>query len=66
MADQPRSPDTPDTDTRSGSPPGMPTWVRVSLIIALVLLVGLLVSKLAGVEHGPGRHRPPPGVEHGP
>jgi hypothetical protein len=44
----------------------MPTWVRVSLIIALVLLVGLLVSKLAGVEHGPGRHRPPPGVEHGP
>ena len=65
--------------TESPSPvetkPGMPRWVKVSGIIAIVLaLVVVIVVLVSGGEHGPGRHLPggetPPGhtppVEHGP
>lgn len=45
---------TPPAD--SGRPPGMPRWVKVSGIVILVLVAVLVVSKLAGIEHGPGRH----------
>lgn len=41
----------------SGSPPGMPRWVKVSGLIALVLIV-LVVGALllADGDHGPRRH----------
>lgn len=41
------------------SPPGTPRWVKVSAIIALVV-VGLLVVMIlaGGSQHGPGRHAP--------
>jgi hypothetical protein len=67
MADPPVSPETDDaTRVRPGDGPdtGMPRWVKVSLIIAILLVVALVVSFLAGVQHGPGLHTPP--VEHGP
>ncbi|MGH2656301.1 MAG: hypothetical protein ACRDIZ_06360 [Actinomycetota bacterium] len=53
-------------DTRQGtrSPAGMPRWVKVFLIIAVVLALGFVVTRLAGVEHGPGLHTPP--VQHSP
>ncbi len=39
---------------------GMPRWVKVSLIVALVLVLGFFLLRLTGVggEHGPGRHLP--------
>jgi hypothetical protein len=67
MADPPLSPETDDaTGLRPGGEPtaGMPRWVKVSLIIAIVLVLALVISFLAGVGHGPGLHTPP--VEHGP
>lgn len=57
----------------SGSPqkPPLPGWVKVSALIAAIILVGLVVSALAGGDHGPGRHSPggddpvhTPPVEH--
>lgn len=42
---------------RGETPPGMPRWVKVSLIIALVVVAALIViMALAGGEHGPGLH----------
>lgn len=40
-----------------GTPPGMPRWVKV-LVMVLGLLALLLVAAmlLTGGEHGPGRH----------
>ena len=36
----------------------MPRWVVVSLIV-LALVAGIfIVTRLAGVDHGPGLHRP--------
>lgn len=41
------------------SPPGMPRWVKVSgmiaIVVALLVVIALVVS---GGEHGPGRHLP--------
>lgn len=39
-------------------PPRMPHWVKVSLIIAGVVILLVVVLMLAGVggQHGPGRH----------
>jgi len=42
-----------------GSTRGTPRWVKVFGIIALVLVLLLLISLLAGVRHGPGLHTPP-------
>jgi hypothetical protein len=46
------------TDADSETPPRMPRWVRVTLIVVAVLLVLFVVLRLTGVggEHGPGRH----------
>ncbi|MGH2740568.1 MAG: hypothetical protein ACRDH6_08830 [Actinomycetota bacterium] len=49
----------------------MPRWVKVFVIIGIVLVVGFIVTLIAGVEHGPSLHTPPDGghtppVEHGP
>lgn len=45
------------------SPPRTPRWVKISAIIAgvvIVLVVALLISDSQGLggEHGPGRHAP--------
>ncbi|MDQ3980797.1 MAG: hypothetical protein M3314_14830 [Actinomycetota bacterium] len=53
-----------DRTTGTGVPPegapgtGVPTWVKLSLIIALALVLLLVIGKLTGLggEHGPGRH----------
>lgn len=43
-------------ETWSG-PPGMPRWVRASVVIVVVLAVLLVVvMALSGGEHGPGLH----------
>ena len=39
------------------SPPRMPRWVKVFVIIGLVLVVLLVIGLLTGA-HGPGRHMP--------
>lgn len=41
-----------------GAPPGVPGWVKVFGIVALVLvvLVAILIVTGIGGEHGPGRH----------
>jgi hypothetical protein len=44
----------------AGPPPdtGTPRWVKVSGIIALVVVLLVVVGMLIGGEHGPGRHTP--------
>ena len=45
----------------------MPTWVKVFLIVGIVLVLGFVISHLAGVRHGPGLHTPSGGTpEHSP
>lgn len=77
MADPPSPGIRDDGGMRSepGSPPATPRWVKVSGVIALLVLLLFVVLALAGGAHGPGRHTgggggdptPPPGVtEHGP
>jgi hypothetical protein len=73
MADLPAYSDKGgDTDDESGvgpdgeSKPGMPRWVKVSLIIVIAVLVLLVVLMFTGVfggghgpgQFGPGRHIP--------
>jgi hypothetical protein len=41
-----------------GPATGMPRWVKVFLIVAILLIVAFVVTKLAGVDHGPGLHGP--------
>ena len=41
-------------------PPGVPGWVKVSALVAVILLVGLIVAMLIGGNHGPGRHTSAP------
>lgn len=38
--------------------PGMPRWVKISAVVAGVLILLFLVLRLSGMggEHGPGRH----------
>jgi hypothetical protein len=54
---------------------GMPRWVKVSGIVAIVLaLTVVIVVLVSGGEHGPGRYLPggetpgghTPPIEHGP
>ena len=65
MADPPTSPDSRgDTGTGpdrgpAAAYPGTPRWVKVSGIVALVLILLLVVLMVAaGGQHGPGRHLP--------
>ena len=46
------------TEPEREAPTGMPRWVKISLIIALVLVLLFVVAKItgAGGDHGPGRH----------
>jgi hypothetical protein len=62
MADRPPSTDANDTGVRPGvRPPGMPRWVKVLLIVAIILVLAFVVSFFAGVQHGPGLHGAPAG-----
>ena len=60
MTDWSADPETPDTGMAPHRAPdtGTPRWVKVSLIIALVVVLLLVLAKVtgAGGEHGPGRH----------
>lgn len=60
MAEPSSYPDSADaTGMEPGRGPiGMPRWVKVFLIIAIVLVVALIVAGLLGVQHGPGLHTP--------
>ena len=41
------------------SPPGMPRWVKVSLLVVGAVLLVFVILKLAGLggRHGPGMHQ---------
>lgn len=59
MADLPHIPsDAASTGSAADqdSHPGMPRWVKAAVAVVLVLVVALVIGKLAGVDHGPGRH----------
>ncbi|MEX2624236.1 MAG: hypothetical protein WD651_10955 [Acidimicrobiia bacterium] len=46
-----------DPGSRPAAPPGMPRWVKVSLLVVLVAAVSLVIAMLlAGGDHGPGLH----------
>jgi hypothetical protein len=36
----------------------MPRWVKVFIIIGTVLVLGFVVTLIAGIDHGPGMHTP--------
>jgi hypothetical protein len=48
----------PRTDDDHGTPPRMPRWVRVAVIIVGLLVLLFVVLQLTGIggEHGPRRH----------
>jgi hypothetical protein len=65
MADPTRYPETGDDETGvapSTSKPGMPRWLKVSVIVVVAVLAVLLVLMLTGVfgqghgQFGPGQH----------
>jgi hypothetical protein len=64
MSDRPAHPDSGvDTGTAPGrgadAYPGTPRWVKVSGIVALVVILVLVIVMFAtGGQHGPGRHLP--------
>ena len=59
MADRPRPEPEEDADVRPGpAPAGMPRWMKVFIIIAIVLALAFIVTRLLGVQHGPGLHNP--------
>lgn len=56
MADPPTDPHS-GTDPHDFVPTGAPRWVKVSGIIAIVLVLLIVAVLLAsGGRHGPGRH----------
>ncbi len=48
--------DRPDEDSTE---PGTPRWVKVSWIIAAVIVLVILAALLFGGDHGPGMHDAP-------
>ncbi|GIH79241.1 hypothetical protein [Planobispora longispora] len=64
MTDPHTGPDA-GSDARAGSGRGStPRWVKVSGIIAvLLLLLALTVMLASGGDHGPGRHLPGGGAD---
>jgi len=49
--------DTGGVGPDRGSTTGMPRWVKVFLIVALVVVLLFVILLLTGGGHGPGRHR---------
>ena len=59
MADPPRRRDPASVGADPASPPRMPRWVKLSLIlVALLVLLVVIVMLIAGGGHGPSRHAP--------
>ena len=60
MAGPPEFPEPgDDPGVRPGpGPVGMPRWVKVFLVVAIVLILAFVVTRLLGVQHGPGLHNP--------
>ena len=59
MADPPDRRHTAGVGADGVPPPGMPRWVKLSLILVVVLvLVVVIVMLIAGGRHGPSRHAP--------
>jgi hypothetical protein len=59
MADPPRRRDPAGLGADGASAPGMPRWVKLSLIVVAVLVLLLVIVMLiAGGDHGPSRHAP--------
>jgi hypothetical protein len=57
MADPPRRRDKAGVGADRASPPRMPRWVKLSLIlVAVLVLVVVIVLLVAGGGHGPSRH----------
>ena len=55
MSEPTREPVTGDRERAEH--PGLPRWVKVSVIVVAVVLVVLVLAMLVtGGEHGPGRH----------
>jgi hypothetical protein len=61
MADPTPYSEAEDDTARRPSGPGMPRWVKISLVIAILLILAFVVTRLLGVQHGPGLHGPPQG-----
>lgn len=60
--------DTTGVRPTEDRPPSTPRWVKVSGIIAIVLVLLFVILKLTGVggDHGPGRHmQSSTGIEQG-
>ena len=53
---EPRSSVESDAPRDDGGHPGAPRWVKVAAVLVLLLIAALVISKLAGAEHGPGMH----------
>src|SRR3954469_21180232 len=51
-------PELREAGTSAGGPPGVPRWVKVLAVGALlvILIVGVVVLTGVGGQHGPGRH----------
>jgi hypothetical protein len=59
MADRSGRRDTAGVGADGASPPRMPRWVKLSLIVVAVLILAVVVVMLiAGGGHGPSRHAP--------
>jgi hypothetical protein len=47
----------PEEEGRRSTPPSMPRWVKVSVLMVAILAVVLVIIMLQlGGEHGPGLH----------
>jgi hypothetical protein len=55
MAD-PHRPEGEDPSVLPREEPGMPRWVKVSLVIAAAIAILIGVLLLFGGDHGPSRH----------
>lgn len=48
--------ETESPDDSAELEPGMPRWAKAGAIVAVVIMLVLVIGKVAGIEHGPGRH----------
>lgn len=56
-APDPDQPTTRSGRTRDDGYPGLPAWVRWTLLAVLALVILLAIARLVGGgDHGPGRH----------
>ena len=64
MVDPSTDPGTGDMGGSGDRAPGMPRWVKTSLIVVLVVVLLIVILLLTG-GHGPGRHRSSGGAGQG-